>query len=920
MKNFVKAMDRNASRFAYLKQNFSSISETKIKEGIFVGPQIRKLQQDGNFQNSLNEVEAAAWNFFRSVCKNFLGSVKVENYRDIVNDLLLSYKALGCIMSLKIHFLHSHLDFFPDNLGAVSDEHGERFHQDISSMEKRYQGKWSSAMLADYCWTLKRDLPQANPIQANIAIPNQTGPIQANIAIPIKHGPIQANIAISTSIDISSHHPLQRNQQTSLVNARQLRISPSPAVSSYKQSSSIQPSPEINSTYPLQHQLYQSTANSSQHHPFKAMGLLEEKWEIDLVLPFLDILIIRTPHKLHTTVFHKKTIPPLYTHFSSNSPIAYKINTVRTLTKRIYTHCSLPIFKTIEKSRIISLLTSAGYPRYFIDKHSFDPVAPKSTTVYRATCLLPFSPDSIAISRILRPYGIRVFYNSPPSIATLLRSPITKADKPNNPIHSTGAVYAVSCQDCPASYVGETGRTAKNKEILGYMILNMSPEIAIIYKGIKNAREIWNSLKERFEGETEDKVMNLFLNLTKLKKQHNENIENYITKAQAFCNQKSQLGKFISERELVRYIIEGLPDTYTTIRTDNGGEFINEDLNQFLTEKGFKHELTTPYSPRSNWIAERANRTILNKVRTMLLDANLPLKLWGEAANTAAYIHNLTPTKPKERKTPMELWTGRKPSVRHLKTFGCQAYYKTFHPKRHKPDLKAKNAIFVGYSQFRKAYRLYYYEKVDLYESSYVKCDESRIRPKNQKVIKSRWVFIIKHQEENPEATFKARLVATGYNQTQGIDFEENFSPVMRHASLRTLLTIAAKMNLKIKIWKNEKQRMTALFTMEAELFSLCDGKWCTSLLEELGQNQLIEQPIEVNTDSQSLINWIKNPMHSNRTRHINRKYHYIKDDFIDNIITLKYISTEDNPADIMTKNLSGIVLKKTIYRTLELS
>ncbi|UYV65854.1 hypothetical protein LAZ67_3005714 [Cordylochernes scorpioides] len=161
MKNFVKAMDRNDSGFAYLKQKISSISEAKIKEGIFVGPQIRELQQDGNFQNSLNEVEAAAWNSFRNVCKNFLGSVKVENYRDIVNDLLLSYKALGCNMSLKIHFLHSHLDFFPNNLGAVSDEHGERFHQAISSMEKRYQGKWSPAMLADDCWALKRDLPQA---------------------------------------------------------------------------------------------------------------------------------------------------------------------------------------------------------------------------------------------------------------------------------------------------------------------------------------------------------------------------------------------------------------------------------------------------------------------------------------------------------------------------------------------------------------------------------------------------------------------------------------------------------------------------------------------------------------------------------------------------------------------------------------
>jgi hypothetical protein len=51
------------------------------------------------------------------------------------------------------------LDFFSDNCGAVSDKHGERFHQDISSVEKRYQVKWNCAMLADYRWTLARDAP-----------------------------------------------------------------------------------------------------------------------------------------------------------------------------------------------------------------------------------------------------------------------------------------------------------------------------------------------------------------------------------------------------------------------------------------------------------------------------------------------------------------------------------------------------------------------------------------------------------------------------------------------------------------------------------------------------------------------------------------------------------------------------------------
>ena len=60
----------------------------------------------------------------------------------------------------KLHILHSHLDFFPPNLGDVSDEHGERFHQDISTMETRYQGKWSPSMLADYYWTLQRDKPE----------------------------------------------------------------------------------------------------------------------------------------------------------------------------------------------------------------------------------------------------------------------------------------------------------------------------------------------------------------------------------------------------------------------------------------------------------------------------------------------------------------------------------------------------------------------------------------------------------------------------------------------------------------------------------------------------------------------------------------------------------------------------------------
>jgi len=86
-----------------------------------------------------------------------LGNRRAQNYEELVNNLLQSYQKLSCNMSLKIPFLHSHLDFFPEDCGAVSDEHGEHFHQDVSSMEKRYQGKWNCVVHADYCWALTRD-------------------------------------------------------------------------------------------------------------------------------------------------------------------------------------------------------------------------------------------------------------------------------------------------------------------------------------------------------------------------------------------------------------------------------------------------------------------------------------------------------------------------------------------------------------------------------------------------------------------------------------------------------------------------------------------------------------------------------------------------------------------------------------------
>ena len=82
--------------------------------------------------------------------------------------MLIAYQKLGCHMSLKIHFLHSHLDFFPDNVGDVNDERGERFHQDITEIETLYQGKPSDRMMCNYCWYLHTETDAPNRRKARV--------------------------------------------------------------------------------------------------------------------------------------------------------------------------------------------------------------------------------------------------------------------------------------------------------------------------------------------------------------------------------------------------------------------------------------------------------------------------------------------------------------------------------------------------------------------------------------------------------------------------------------------------------------------------------------------------------------------------------------------------------------------------------
>ena len=145
--------------------------------------------------------------------------------------------------------------------------------------------------------------------------------------------------------------------------------------------------------------------------------------------------------------------------------------------------------------------------------------------------------------------------------------------------------------------------------------------------------------------------------------------------------------------------------TVQSVRTDGGGEYINNKLEEFFSSKGIQHQKTVPYTPQQNGAAERLNRTLNERVRAMLEDSQLPDELWAEAATTACYIRNRSPVSG-ESKTPWQLFHGSKPDVKMLRTFGATAYAHVPAQLRKKLDNKSQRGIMVGYAPDTKGYRI----------------------------------------------------------------------------------------------------------------------------------------------------------------------------------------------------------------------
>lgn len=380
------------------------------------------------------------------------------------------------------------------------------------------------------------------------------------------------------------------------------------------------------------------------------------------------------------------------------------------------------------------------------------------------------------------------------------------------------------------------------------------------------------------------------------------------------------------------------------LRCDNGGEYKSNEFKRFCSTSGIDIEFTIPYTPEQNGVAERMNRTLVEKARTMIHESGLEKHLWNEAVLCAAYTTNRSPTRAlvgkRVNKTPAELWYDKKPNLSNLRVFGSAAYTHIPKIKRSKIDSKSIKNVMVGYSC--NGYRLYNFENGEVVtardvifhedeskaerssdeancetfevcepdgthetneapnesdensgenehpndegaqNNSIITEDEddgndcenvsneagmqqvadlrrgTRVRkqtkfygvsalalnaenlvddvpnsfgnikgrddeghwmaavksemdsllrnetwqmtelPKGRSVVDCKWVFKRKRGENGAAGEYKARLVARGFSQRKGFDFEETYSPVAKMTTFRTLLAIAVRNNLHI--------------------------------------------------------------------------------------------------------------------------
>ncbi|KAG9444911.1 hypothetical protein H6P81_016251 [Aristolochia fimbriata] len=206
--------------------------------------------------------------------------------------------------------------------------------------------------------------------------------------------------------------------------------------------------------------------------------------------------------------------------------------------------------------------------------------------------------------------------------------------------------------------------------------------------------------------------------------------------------------------------------------SDNGGEFCNKEFDSYCAKRGIRRIKTVPRTPQQNGVAERMNRTILERARSMRIHAGLPLHLWGATVDTTVYLINRSPSSALDGRIPEEVWAGKNVDYSLLKIFDCIAYAHFDREVRKKLDPKSTKCVFLGYEGDKYGYRLWDFDNNKVFQCRNVVFNEEQMYKdrKEEKKIEQKEKEYIKRDEtdENlPQATNEQVVPCEGEQQIE---------------------------------------------------------------------------------------------------------------------------------------------------------
>ncbi|SDA07855.1 BZ3501_MvSof-1269-A2-R1_Chr6-1g08292 [Microbotryum saponariae] len=375
--------------------------------------------------------------------------------------------------------------------------------------------------------------------------------------------------------------------------------------------------------------------------------------------------------------------------------------------------------------------------------------------------------------------------------------------------------------------------------------------------------------------------------------------------------------------------------TLKVLRTDNGGEYCSRAFTEFCKTRGTRRQYSIPRTPQQNGRAERVNRSIVEGVLALLVDAHLPKTFWEEAAAYFVYCKNLCQHAALDKATPNSVWQGDHTTASALHPFGCTAWL----TERYIMDVLARFhfdtttrgttvPMTPGLSltaipgQGTERIRSWYLQAIGslLYISLGTRPDiafaVSYLARFANNPGRRHWIAV-KHILRYLRATYRNELVyARGQARITGVvGYSDANWGACIDTSVSTMGYVFYIAGSAVS-WSSKRQSRVADSTTDAEYLALShagkEGIYLSQLLEELHVQPVA--PAHIFTDNEAAAAVAHDPVRVSGTRHIRLREHFVRDMVNRGDISLSHVGTSDMVADIFTKALGPKVFSTHCY------